>query len=82
MQVVVGGLGGGAMLEYKVGDILTVLDRSGTSGDPMWTGVNGVGKVGWFVPSHTVTYLGDLPTSSAMSGIDKSEYSTTRHKHP
>lgn len=57
------------MLEYKVGDILTVLDRSGTSGDPnMWTGVNGVGKVGWFVPQHTVTYLGDLPTSSAMSG--------------
>ena len=66
VQVVVGGVGGGAMLEYKVGDVITVLDRSATSGDAnMWSGVDNGGKVGWFLPSHTVTYLGDLPSSSS-----------------
>ena len=69
VQVVTGGLGGGGMMEYSVGDILTVLDRSTTSGDPsFWTGVNTGGKVGWFVPSHTVTYLGDLPSVGAGAG--------------
>ena len=63
VQTVVGSLGGGGMIEYKVGDVLTVLDRSNTSGSEMWTGVGASGKVGWFVPSHTVTYLGDLPSA-------------------
>ena len=66
VQVVTGGIGGGGMLEYSVGDIITVLDREVTSGDPnFWSGVNTAGKVGWFVPSHTVTYLGDLPSIGA-----------------
>ena len=66
VQVVTGGIGGGGMMEYSVGDIITVLDRETTSGDPnFWTGVNTSGKVGWFVPSHTVTYLGDLPSIGA-----------------
>merc|ERR1719481_2076716 len=55
-------------MEYHVGDVITVLDRSTTSGDAnFWTGVNAGGKVGWFVPSHTVTYLGDLPSLGAIS---------------
>ena len=63
VQTVVGGLGGGGMMEYKVGDVITVLDRADTSGSDLWTGVGASGKVGWFVPSHTVTYLGDLPSA-------------------
>ena len=64
VQSVVGGLGGGGMLEYKVGDVITVLDRANTSGNAeCWTGVSQSGKVGWFVPSHTVTFLGDLPSA-------------------
>ena len=68
MQVVSGGVGGGGLLEYHVGDVITVLDRSTSSGNEnFWTGVNAGGKVGWFVPSHTVTYLGDLPSLGAIS---------------
>jgi len=41
---------------------LTVLDKHNVSGGAnYWSGVNSLGKVGWFVPSHTVAYLGNLP---------------------
>ena len=64
VQVIVPG-GGPGLLQYNVGEILTVLDKhdnqafSGTGS--LWKGVNNLGKVGLFHPSHTVTYLGNLP---------------------
>ena len=74
VQVVVSGIrsGGGGMMKYKVGDVITVLDRSNTSGDlNFWTEVGGHRKVGWSVPSHTVTYLGNLPSSSSTGAISR-----------
>eukprot|EP00092_Neocalanus_flemingeri_P101629 GFUD01129951.1.p1 GENE.GFUD01129951.1~~GFUD01129951.1.p1 ORF type:complete len:1100 (+),score=246.67 GFUD01129951.1:50-3349(+) len=66
VQVVVSG-GGGGLLEYQVGEILTVLDKHNVSGGAhYWSGVNATGKVGWFVPSHTVSYLGNLPGSGVV----------------
>jgi len=67
VQVVVPG-GGGGLLEYQVGEILTVLDKHNVSGGAhYWSGVNAHGKVGWFVPSHTVAYLGNLPGTPQWS---------------
>ena len=66
VQVVVSG-GGGGLLEYQVGESLTVLDKHNVSGGAnYWSGVNATGKVGWFVPSHTVAYLGNLPGSGVV----------------
>jgi len=68
VQVIVPG-GGTGLLQYDVGDILTVVDKhckqtlSGAGGT-LWNGVNAQGKVGLFHPSHTVTYLGSLPGSA------------------
>ena len=49
------------MLQYDVGDVITVLDRENPAGSQNWSGVTSSGKVGWFLPSHTVSYLGNLP---------------------
>ena len=51
------------MLQYDVGDVITVLDRQGVAGSQNWSGVTTCGKVGWFTPSHTVSYLGNLPAA-------------------
>ena len=70
VQVIVPG-GGSGLLQYNVGDILTVLDKRSNmehtdpAGRTLWSGVNNQGKVGMFLPSHTVTYLGNLPASQA-----------------
>ena len=70
VQVIVPG-GGPGLLQYNVGDVLTVLDKRANmehtdpAGRTLWLGVNNQGKVGMFLPSHTVTYLGNLPASQA-----------------
>ena len=70
VQVIVPG-GGPGLLQYNVGDIITVLDKRANmehtdpAGRTLWLGVNTDGKVGLFLPSHTVTYLGNLPASQA-----------------
>ena len=72
VQVVTAGPGGGGTLQYAAGEVLTVLDREATSGHAtFWTGVSAQGKVGWFLPSHTVTYLGDLPSLGAGAGLSR-----------
>lgn len=56
-------------LQYKVGDIITVLDKkpiSENSSCNFWKGVTNNGKTGLFNPANTVTYLGrNLPTNHA-----------------
>lgn len=63
VQAVVGSGGTQGLLQYEVGDVITVLDRQSGQGGHHWSGVSSGGKVGWFVPSHTVSYLGDLPAA-------------------
>jgi len=64
VQVIVAG-GGPGLLSYNVGEILLILDKNVNHGfqgsGPLWSGVNNLGRVGLFHPSHTVTYLGNLP---------------------
>ena len=71
VQVIVPG-GGSGLLQYDVGEILTVLDKHEKNtlqgGGTLWSGVNSQGKVGWFHPSHTVTYLGNLPGAGGVAG--------------
>ena len=56
------------MLAFDVGDVITVLDKqqstseSSSSPAPLWFGVLGHGGVGYFSPTHTVTYIGTLPS--------------------
>ncbi|XP_023230389.1 tyrosine-protein kinase PR2-like [Centruroides sculpturatus] len=56
-------------LQYKVGEIITVLDKkpiSENSSSNFWKGVTNNGKTGLFNPANTVTYLGrNLPTNHA-----------------
>ncbi|XP_063223749.1 activated Cdc42 kinase-like isoform X2 [Bacillus rossius redtenbacheri] len=50
---------------YRVGDIITVLDKSPLQGvGSCWKGVLNNGKTGLFNPAHTVAYLGsNLPSN-------------------
>lgn len=53
------------MLSFRVGDVITVLDKKTHS--PLWKGVTSSGKTGLFDPINVVTYLGsDLPCSSFL----------------
>lgn len=52
-------------LSYKVGDVITVLDKKPNSDNPqLWKGILNNGKTGLFNPANTVAYLGqNLPTT-------------------
>ncbi|XP_037947807.1 activated Cdc42 kinase-like isoform X2 [Teleopsis dalmanni] len=63
-------------LEYRQGDIITVLDRN--TGTPFWKGVLISGKTGFFNPSNTVAYLEGLPTMNRDSFCRVSERSSKR----
>ncbi|XP_056634677.1 activated Cdc42 kinase-like isoform X2 [Diorhabda sublineata] len=53
------------MLTYRVGDVITVLDKK--SNHPLWKGASASGKTGLFDPVNVVAYLGsDLPGSSFL----------------
>ncbi|XP_045470337.1 activated Cdc42 kinase-like isoform X2 [Harmonia axyridis] len=53
------------MLSFRIGDVITVLDKKTHS--PLWKGITVSGKTGLFDPSNLVTYLGnDLPSSSFL----------------
>jgi len=69
VQVIVPG-GGPGLLQYNVGEILTVLDKhtkhAYNGAGNLWNGVNNLGKVGLFLPEHTVTYLGNLPGTGVV----------------
>ncbi|XP_023224493.1 tyrosine-protein kinase PR2-like [Centruroides sculpturatus] len=52
-------------LSYKVGDVITVLDKKPNAENPqLWKGILNNGKTGLFNPANTVAYLGqNLPTN-------------------
>ncbi|KAJ8956876.1 hypothetical protein NQ318_014292 [Aromia moschata] len=53
------------MLMYRVGDVITVLDKK--THQPLWKGTTASGKTGLFDPMNIVAYLGsDLPSSSFL----------------
>ncbi|KAK9737649.1 Protein tyrosine and serine/threonine kinase [Popillia japonica] len=53
------------LLPFRVGDVVTVLDK--ISHRPLWKGVTASGKTGLFDPINVVAYLGsDLPTSTFL----------------
>ncbi|CAH1969065.1 unnamed protein product [Acanthoscelides obtectus] len=63
VQTKVSSAEGPHILTYRVGDVITVLDKK--THHPLWKGVTFSGKTGLFDPAHVVTYLGsDLPGSS------------------
>ncbi|XP_030761391.1 activated Cdc42 kinase-like isoform X2 [Sitophilus oryzae] len=66
------------MLSFRVGDVITVLDKKTHS--PLWKGATASGKTGLFDPVNVVAYLGsDLPSSSFMrSGMDSNRSSARR----
>ncbi|XP_022905182.1 activated Cdc42 kinase-like isoform X3 [Onthophagus taurus] len=65
VQAKVSSSDGPHLLPFRVGDVVTVLDK--ISHRPLWKGVTLSGKTGLFDPSNVVAYLGsDLPTSSFL----------------
>ncbi|XP_017772695.1 PREDICTED: tyrosine-protein kinase PR2 isoform X3 [Nicrophorus vespilloides] len=66
VQTKVGGSGDGPhLLHYRIGDVITVLDK--VSYRPYWKGVASSGKAGLFDPINVVAYLGsDLPSSNFL----------------
>ncbi|XP_018319586.1 activated Cdc42 kinase-like [Agrilus planipennis] len=53
------------MLSFRIGDVVTVLDK--VTHRPLWKGVSAFGKTGLFDPVSVVAYLGsDLPGSSLI----------------
>ncbi|CAG9814390.1 unnamed protein product [Phaedon cochleariae] len=65
------------MLSYRVGDVITVLDKK--THQPLWKGATAGGKTGPFDPANVVAYLGsDLPGSSFLRA--DSARSSTRRK--
>lgn len=74
-------------LHYKVGDVITVLDKKPLSDCPnLWRGVLNSGKTGLFNPANTVTYLGqNLPTNRpnfSRTGSKAGLYSSKRRIRP
>lgn len=64
-------------LPYRTGDIVTVIDKSSETIDPVyescWKGVSNERKTGYFNPSDFVAYLGlNLPSSSNTSACTSS----------
>lgn len=56
------------ILDFEVGDVITVLDKNESNGsNSFWTGALNNGKVGYFSPAHTVTYIGTLPSQGNHS---------------
>ncbi|CAG9859645.1 unnamed protein product [Phyllotreta striolata] len=56
---------GSHFLNYRVGDVITVLDKK--NNQPLWKGATAGGKTGLFDPVNVVAYLGsDLPSSSFL----------------
>ncbi|ENN80518.1 hypothetical protein YQE_03057, partial [Dendroctonus ponderosae] len=66
------------LLTFRVGDIITVLDKK--THNPLWKGATASGKTGVFDPINVVAYLGsDLPSSSFMrAGMDSTRSSARR----
>ena len=51
-------------LEFEVGSVITILDKT----SDLWSGVRDeTGHVGLFMPSQTVTYLGTIPKNSVST---------------
>ncbi|XP_050716113.1 activated Cdc42 kinase-like isoform X2 [Eriocheir sinensis] len=73
-------------LQYKVGDVITVLDKRPVPDNPaVWKGVLNSGKTGHFSPANTVTYLGtNIPSnkSNFQRGDGKNPYSSRRRLRP
>uniref|UniRef100_A0A1B6DJ21 non-specific protein-tyrosine kinase n=1 Tax=Clastoptera arizonana TaxID=38151 RepID=A0A1B6DJ21_9HEMI len=72
-------------LMYRVGEVITVLDKSPVSGiSNCWKGVVNSGKTGLFNPAHTVAYLGsNLPSNKPgefTRGDGKNTYSSRRNR--
>uniref|UniRef100_A0A0K8S5G3 non-specific protein-tyrosine kinase n=2 Tax=Lygus hesperus TaxID=30085 RepID=A0A0K8S5G3_LYGHE len=71
-------------LTFRVGDIITVLDKSAVQGTNLWKGVLNNGKTGVFNPALTVAYLGNnLPStkpSEFIRGDGKNMYSSKRNR--
>ena len=59
------------MLEFEVGDVITVLDKPEVSksnnSNALWSGTLNNGRVGLFSPTHTVAYVGTLPSQGNHS---------------
>lgn len=63
VQAKSGSADGPHMLPFRVGDVITVLDK--VSHRPLWKGITSGGKTGLFNPASVVAYLGsDLPAAS------------------
>lgn len=72
-------------LLYRVGEVITVLDKSPVTGiTNCWKGVVNSGKTGIFNPAHTVAYLGsNLPSNKPgefTRGDGKNVYSSRRNR--
>ncbi|KAF7269413.1 hypothetical protein GWI33_017563 [Rhynchophorus ferrugineus] len=78
VQAKVSSSDGPHMLTFRIGDVITVLDKKTHS--PLWKGATGSGKTGLFDPVNVVAYLGsDLPSSSFMrAGVDSTRSSARR----
>ena len=64
------GCGRQGVLEFEVGDVITVLDKQISAvdgGDSFWSGALNNGRIGVFSPTHTVAYLGTLPSQGNHS---------------
>ncbi|XP_068084368.1 activated Cdc42 kinase-like [Anabrus simplex] len=74
-------------LLYRVGDIITVLDKGPLPNvSNCWKGVLNSGKTGLFNPAHSVAYLGsNLPSTKPgefVRGDGKNAYSSRRRLRP
>ncbi|BET00032.1 Tyrosine-protein kinase PR2 [Nesidiocoris tenuis] len=72
-------------LTFRVGDIITVLEKSAVQGTSLWKGVLNNGKTGVFNPALTVAYLGNnlpstKPSSEFVRGDGKNMYSSKRNR--
>ncbi|KAF5281236.1 hypothetical protein FQA39_LY05122 [Lamprigera yunnana] len=76
VQAKAASIDGSHMLPFRVGDVITVLDK--ISHRPLWKGITTGGKTGLFNPGSVVAYLGsDLPGSS-FTRTDSVRTSTRR----
>ncbi|XP_014250806.1 tyrosine-protein kinase PR2 isoform X2 [Cimex lectularius] len=71
-------------LIFRVGDVITVLDKSPVQGTNLWKGILNNGKTGVFNPALTVAYLGsNLPSNKPtefVRGDGKNAYSSKRNR--
>lgn len=57
-------------LTYRIGDIITVLDKCTNA--PYWLGVMNNGRCGFFNPANTVAHIDSLPSSTLGSSSSSS----------